>query len=197
MAVFSLVIVAPGADTAMVMRQSLAFGRTAGVFTSFGVGASLLLHLTYTILGLGLLVAKSLVVFNLLKLAGAAYLIFMGIRTWRAADFVLPDFETALVAPSNLKSFGLGFITNALNPKPVLFFLALFSTLVSQQTPLFVQGLYGLGMAGALIGWFVMVGSFLTVPSVRGQFAKAGRWINRAAAVIFVGLGVRLALVQA
>ncbi len=196
MAVFSLVIVAPGADTAMVMRQSLAFGRHAGVFTSVGVGASLLLHLTATILGLGLLVAKSLAFFNLLKLTGATYLLVMGIRLWRSPAFAVPDVKAGFIAPSNLKSFGLGFITNALNPKPVLFFLSLFSTLVSPQTPLLVQGLYGIGMAAALIGWFVMVANVLTVPSVRDRFTTFGRWLNRVTGAIFVGLGVKLALEQ-
>ena len=196
MAVFSLVIIAPGADTAMVMRQSLAFGRAAGIATSFGVGSSLLLHLSYTILGLGLLVAKSIMVFNLLKLAGALYLLVLGIRTWRAPAFVAPEIVVGTARSASLGDFGRGFITNALNPKPVLFFLSLFSTLVSPQTPLPVQGLYGLGMATALIGWLAIVASFLTVPKVRGQFSRAGRWINRVAGAMFVGFGVKLALAR-
>lgn len=195
MAVFSVMIVTPGADTAMVVRQSLVHGRRAAVLTSVGVGVSLLFHLSYTILGLGLIVSQSLLLFNVLKWAGAAYLIFIGWQALRTAPpELLPDGAIKDAAgQSALRSFGLGFMTNALNPKPVLFFLSLFSALVSRETPFPIVMLYGVGMAGALIAWLALVARLLTVPNVRLQFTRFGRWVNRVTGTILIGLGVKLA----
>src|SRR5687768_5031292 len=84
MAIFAFVIVSPGADLAMVMRQSLAHGRKAAIATSVGIGVSLLFHIGYTILGLGLVIAQSIALFNLIKWAGVAYLLYIGLRSLRA-----------------------------------------------------------------------------------------------------------------
>ena len=134
MAVFSLVIVSPGADFLLVLRQCIVHGRRAAIITSFGIGASLLFHISYTILGIGLIVSQSLLLFSLLKWAGAAYLLYLGITSLRAKAFEVP--EAALTAQaeggkpvSALRCFLMGFVTNALNPKPVLFFLSLFRVL--------------------------------------------------------------------
>lgn len=199
MAVFSFAIVAPGADTAMVMRQSLVHGRRAGILTAFGVGTSLLFHLTYTILGLGLIVSQSLLLFSVIKWAGAAYLTYMGIMALRAPAPTLPGAEAGVaVAPmSDRRAFGLGFVTNALNPKPILFFLSLFSVLVSHETPALIKGAYGLVMASCLILWFSAVSCFLTMPKVRNAFSRAGLWINRVTGAVFIAFGVRLALSRA
>jgi RhtB (resistance to homoserine/threonine) family protein len=200
MAVFSFAIVAPGADTAMVMRQSLVHGRRAGILTAFGVGTSLLFHLSYTILGLGLIVSQSLLMFSVIKWAGAAYLAYMGVMALRAPAPTLPEpgAEPVRAAPmGDARAFGLGFLTNALNPKPILFFLSLFSALVSHQTPAWVKGGYGLVMATCLILWFSAVSCFLTMPRVRGAFTRAGLWINRITGAVFIAFGVRLALTRA
>ncbi len=200
MAVFSFAIVAPGADTAMVMRQSLMHGRRAGILTAFGVGTSLLFHLTYTILGLGLIVSQSLLLFSIIKWAGAAYLTYMGLMALRAPEPALPESGINAAggeAMSAVRAFGLGFVTNALNPKPILFFLSLFSALVSHETPALVKGGYGLVMAACLILWFSAVSCFLTMPRVRTAFSRAGLWINRVTGAVFIALGVRLALSRA
>lgn len=196
MAVFSIGIVAPGADLAMVMRQSLTHGRKAAIWTSFGIGAALLFHVGYTVLGIGLIVSQSIVAFNIVKWCGAAYLFYLGWRSLRDAGLPqLPQVDAAERnrPMSDAKAFGMGFLTNALNPKPVVFFLTLFTSLVSLQTPMLIKLGYGVVMASALILWFVGVSCFLTVPSVRDRFLRAGRWIMRATGVVFIGLGLKLA----
>ena len=199
MAVFSVIIVAPGADFALVIRQCIVHGRKTALVTSFGIGMSLLFHISYTILGIGLIVSKSLMLFSLLKWAGAAYLVYLGVKSWREPAFVLDDAKTspASDAVSAPKAFAMGFITNALNPKPVLFFLSLFSALVSPLTPALIQFSYGIGMATALIIWFVAVSYFFASKPVRERFLKYGRTFNLATGALFVSLGVRLALIQA
>jgi RhtB (resistance to homoserine/threonine) family protein len=200
MAVFSFAIVAPGADTAVVMRQSLVHGRRAGILAAFGIGTSLLFHVSYTILGLGLIVAQSLLLFSIIKWVGAAYLIYMGIMALRAPVMVLPDDAAAPLDATKVsaaKSFALGFVTNALNPKPILFFLSLFSVLVSHETPALVKGAYGLVMATALIAWFSGVSYFITTVRVRRGFARIGPWLNRVTGAVFIAFGVRLVLAKA
>jgi len=201
MAVFSLVIVAPGADFAVVVRQAVVQGRGAAIWTSVGIGLSLLFHLSYTILGLGLIVAHSLLAFAVIKWAGAAYLVFLGLKSWHAPAFQLATADQtrrcAARPMAPWRSLALGFATNALNPKPVLFFLSLFSTLVSHETPMAVQAVYGLSMAGALIAWFVAVSVFFTVPAVRARFTAVGRLFNKVIGAAFIGLGLKLAAAEA
>ncbi len=202
MAVFSVLVVSPGADFLLVVRQSLVHGRRAAIVTSFGIGASLLFHIGYTILGIGIIVAQSLFLFGLLKWAGAAYLVYLGWKSLRADAFEMPDEKAQsqiaqAAPPSTLRLFLLGFATNALNPKPVLFFLSLFTALVSHDTPAAIQAVYGLLMAATLILWFVGVSTFFTVTSVRERFVAWGRWFNRITGMIFIGLGIRLATQQA
>ena len=199
MAVFSVIIVAPGADFALVIRQCIVHGRRTALITSVGIGMSLLFHISYTILGIGLIVSKSLLLFSALKWAGAAYLIWLGIQSWRDSGYRMgsEDISKETSKLSAPRAFAMGFITNALNPKPVLFFLSLFSALVSPHTPAVVQFSYGLGMATALIVWFVGVSYFFASRPVRRKFLTYGRAFNRITGALFIGLGMRLALVQA
>lgn len=201
MAIFSFAIVVPGADTAMVMRQAIVHGRKAAILTSFGIGTSLMFHVTYTILGLGLVISKSIMLFNVIKWAGVAYLIYIGIQSLRAGS---ADLDTGSVSAaektatqSALKGFALGFMANALNPKPVFFFLSIFSTVVSHDTPAAVKFGYGLVMASCLIAWFVAVSFFLTTPAMRTAFEKASKWINRASGAVFIAFGLKLATEKA
>lgn len=200
MAVFSFAIVVPGADTAMVMRQAIVHGRKAAVLTSFGVGTSLMFHVTYTILGLGLIISQSIFLFNIIKWAGAAYLIYLGIQSLRAGPVKIDAEQLDLKprkAQSSLKAFSLGFLANALNPKPVIFFLSIFSAVVSHETPAGIKFGYGLVMASCLIAWFVLVSVFLTAPRMRRAFEKASTWINRVSGAVFIGFGLKLATERA
>lgn len=200
MAVFSLLVIAPGADFALVVRQSIMRGRRAAIVTSIGIGISLMFHIGYTILGIGLIVSKSLFLFGLLKWAGAAYLFYLGIKALRSAGESQPVEESPAEVPasrrSDFRNFLMGFVTNALNPKAVLFFLSLFSALVSHETPIAVQGVYGLFMAVFVVAWFVTVSIFFTMQSVRDRFVAFGRWFDRVTGLVFIVLGIKLAVQQ-
>lgn len=199
MAVFAFAIVAPGADTAMVMRQAMVHGRREAILTSFGIGTSLMFHVTYTILGLGIIISQSLLLFGIIKWVGAAYLLYMGVMSLRAGRTSLEPQDLDANAPrqSALRAFGLGFLANALNPKPVLFFLSIFSTLVSVGTPAMVKFGYGAVMATCLIAWFVGVSFFLTTPAMRAAFSRMSKWINRASGLVFIAFGLKLAVAKA
>ncbi len=201
MAIFAFAIVSPGADLAMVMRQSIVHGRRSAIITSFGIGASLMFHVSYTILGLGLLISQSIYLFNIVKWCGVAYLVYIGVKALRAGrtEIDAPAVSGAADGKrqSALRAFGLGFMANALNPKAVFFFLSIFSSVVSVHTPMTVKLGYGLVMATCLIAWFIGVSLFMTTPRMRAAFSRASKWIDRTSGVVFIALGIKLATERA
>ena len=190
-----LAVASPGPDFAIVLKQSLAHGRRTAIWTSIGVGAAILLHVTYSLLGFGLLIRSSELWFNVVKYAGAAYIAWLGVQSLRAKPRSETAGEAALVAvvpPAGHGAFATGFLTNALNPKATLFFISLFVLVVSPQTPKIIQAGYGLWMCVATAAWFCFVSLVFTRPEIRGRFLRHGHWIDRALGVVFLGFAVSL-----
>jgi RhtB (resistance to homoserine/threonine) family protein len=197
MLAFGINAVIPGADFAMVLRQSIAHGRRAALFTSAGIATSILVHGSYTLLGVGMIVGQSLLLFNILKWAGAAYLVWLAISALRSAPPTPPDeADVASARRGDFAAFALGFLTNLLNPKAVLFFLALFTTLVSAHTQMDIKAIYVVAMSIMLFAWFALVSIFFTTASVRQSFFKLGRWFNRVTGITFIALAIRVAVAQ-
>jgi len=116
-------VTSPGPDFAVVMRQSVRFGARSGIWTSLGVGSAILLHVSYCLLGVAFLLSQSPALFNAMKLLAAVYLFYLGVQSIRAS-FVRPVIDgdaTLEPALSAARAFGLGFVTNGLNPKATLF----------------------------------------------------------------------------
>src|SRR4051812_3987242 len=159
-----LAVASPGPDFAIVLKQSLAHGRRTGIWTSIGVGTAILLHVTYSLLGLGLLIRGSALWFNVVKFAGAVYVAWLGVQSLRAkprnagraatAAAGTASTEAIAAVPNERGAFATGFLTNALNPKATLFFISLFALVVSPAMPKWIQAGYGAWMALATMGWF-------------------------------------------
>lgn len=198
MLVFGIGAISPGPDFAMVLRQSIAHGRQPAVATSLGIASAILVHGAYTLLGIGLVVSQSILLFSILKYVGAAYLIWLGIGALRAPAPRPPDnLEDAPHRQMSLaKAFGIGFLTNLLNPKAVLFFLSLFTTLVSAATPLASKAFYVVSMSIILAVWFVLVSVFFTTPRIRAGFYRMGQWFNRLTGLALIILAIRVAVTQ-
>jgi RhtB (resistance to homoserine/threonine) family protein len=195
MAVFIIAAITPGADFACVTRESVVYGRRAGILAAIGVGSAILFHVTYTVLGIGLLVAQSIIAFTIVKWAGAAYLVWLGVHSMRAPAPAASTVDAAQRQPRPaLRSLTIGAMTNLLNPKATLFMVSLFSTIVSPTTPVAVQFGYGVSMSLVLAAWFTVVALFFTTAAMRAAFARAGRWFNRATGLMLIGLGIRVAL---
>ncbi len=195
---FGIGAISPGPDFAMVLRQSIAHGRSTAIITSAGISTAILVHGTYTLLGLGLIISQSIMLFNVLKYAGAAYLVWLGVRAILAPAPKAPGDLDELRHESMGagQAFGIGFLTNLLNPKAALFFLSLFSTLVSATTPLVYKGLYFVVMAVMLFVWFALVSVFFTTPKIRAGFYRMGIWFNRVTGAALILLALRLAVAQ-
>ncbi|MHA6492730.1 LysE family translocator [Pseudomonas borbori] len=190
-----LAVASPGPDFAIVVRESVAFGRRSGIFCALGVGAGIFVHVTYSLLGIGLIVSQSIVLFNALKWLAAAYLLYIGIKALRSkpADPTRSPLHEGHVARSARAAFTTGFVTNGLNPKATLFFLSLFTVVISPSTPLSVQAAYGVYLALATALWFCLVARLFSQDRVRAGFARMGHWFDRLMGGVLVALGVKLA----
>ncbi|SDH65288.1 LysE family transporter [Pseudomonas panipatensis] len=193
-----LAVASPGPDFAVVVRESVSHGRRAGTWTALGVGCAISIHVTYSLLGIGLIVSQSIMLFNSLKWLAAAYLFYIGIKALRARPAAAGSDEMApapaLRTPRG--AFVAGFVTNGLNPKATLFFLSLFTVVINPHTPLLVQAGYGVYLACATAAWFCLVALLFSQQRVRAGFARMGHWFDRVMGVVLVGLGIKLAFTE-
>ncbi|MGW4228982.1 LysE family translocator [Streptomyces sp. NPDC004980] len=190
-----LAVISPGADFAMIVRNSYLYGRTTGLVAAAGVAAGVLVHVTYTMLGVGLLIASSTALFTAIKLAGACYLVYIGVRTFLARA----DLDVDLGSEPELSRLGAlrtGFLTNALNPKTTLFVVSTFTQVVGPDTALWQQAGYGMFMSLAHFGWFGLVALFFSHSHLRTAMLRRQKVLNRAIGSVLVGLGVTLGLAR-
>ncbi|WP_329116814.1 LysE family translocator [Streptomyces sp. NBC_01465] len=190
-----LAVISPGADFAMVVRNSYLYGRTTGLLAAAGVAAGVLVHVTYTMLGVGLLIASSTSLFTAIKLVGAAYLVYIGIRTFRTRGDLHLDLESKPEL-SPLGALRTGFLTNALNPKTTLFVVSTFTQVVGPGTPVAQQLGYGLFMSAAHFGWFGLVALFFSNSRLRTAMLRWQKALNRGIGSVLIGLGVTLGLAR-
>ncbi|WP_315385828.1 LysE family transporter [Microvirgula aerodenitrificans] len=187
-----LAVISPGPDFAMVSRNSLQLSRRAGLLTALGIGLGVLVHVGYTLFGVGLLVRQSVWLFGLLKLAGAGYLVFLGIRMLRSRpDGGSPGPDSA-PALSDIAALRTGFLTNALNPKTMVFVVSLFLQAVRPDTPLSVQAGYGAFIAVAHVVWFALVALFFSAGTVQGRLLKIRHRIDHVFGAVLIGFGMLL-----
>ncbi len=195
-----LAVASPGPDFAVVVKQSVSHGKRVGRYTAIGVGTAILIHIGYSLLGIGVLIKTSEWLFSLLKYAAAAYLIYLGIggiltkeNNGEAIEQLL-DQQQGSNSTDFWPSFRKGFLTNGLNPKATLFFLTLFAAFINPQTPLIIQFSYGIYMAVATALWFSLVASLFGHQKVRRKFESMGFWFDRIMGVALIALAVKIAL---
>ncbi|WP_095158614.1 LysE family translocator [Pseudomonas sp. Irchel 3E13] len=190
-----LAVASPGPDFAVVVRESVTHGRRAGTWTAFGVGTAIFLHVGYSLLGIGLIVSQSIMLFNVLKWAAAAYLVYIGFKALRAkpAGAGGEAIQVSTVERTPRAAFVAGFMTNGLNPKATLFFLSLFTVVINPHTPLSVQAGYGVYLALATGMWFCLVAMLFSQARVRAGFARMGHWFDRTMGAVLIALGIKIA----
>ncbi|MBF5005364.1 LysE family translocator [Diaphorobacter caeni] len=189
----TLAVISPGPDFAMVSRNALMLSRRAGVLTALGIALGVWVHVSYTLLGVGLLMKQSLPLFNAVKLLGALYLIYLGVQMLRAQ----PGSElrqTSTQPPSDWAALRTGFLTNALNPKTTVFVVSLFMQVVQPATPFGVQLAYGAFISVAHLLWFAVVARCFSAASVRERLLAVRHWIDRVFGAVLVSLGLALAV---
>lgn len=222
-----LMIISPGPDFAIVTKTSITNGRLAGFGSAVGIGLACACHVGLNLLGIGIIIAQSAMLFTIMKLLGAAYLIYIGFKGLRAKPSSMADVfsnrddnnntnsdaigldsgNTLLEIEEkigeearkslNRQGFYSGFMTCLLNPKACLFFLSFFSVLLSPSTPLGTQIFYGAWLSLMALLWFSLVAIFFTNPIIGAKLKAYKYWIERLAGGALMILGIRLLGVEA
>lgn len=195
-----LLNMAPGPDSLLIMTRSAAQGWRAGSAAALGVGAGTFVHILAAALGLSAVLATSATAFALVKYLGAAYLLYVGLSLLLGQRKQSADAQAPLAAAPPLpyrKIFLQGFVTNVLNPKVAVFFLAFVPQFIAPDAPNKALAFIALGCLFNLNGmvWchFLAVSTALASRRLRVNGAAA-RWLNRLIGALFVSFGIKLAL---
>jgi len=192
--------ITPGADTMMVIKNVLAYGRKAGFLTMLGVCCGLLIHATLSGLGLSVILVQSAAVFEIVKLLGAAYLIYLGAHSvwglWRDAEHIdVADHALPTVNRGDWRAYREGLLTNILNPKVAVFYLAFLPQFIAPGDPVLVKSIllacihfaFGVIWLSVVTLAINVLRNTLTRPRIRA-------YLEAVSGVVLIGLGVRLAL---
>jgi len=195
-----LLNVTPGPDTLYVVGRGTTQGLRAGVVAALGIGAGTLVHISAAAFGLSAILAASAGAFTAVKLIGAAYLVYVGLSLAFSSSTPLDQTGTTPLAPASLGTvFMQGFLTNVLNPKVALFFLAFLPQFVESDAANKPLAFLFLGLVfnvnGTLWNLFIAWSAARVSAGLR-QRAAALQWFNRCVGGIFVALGIRLALAR-
>lgn len=193
-----LAAISPGPDFALVVKNSLQHNRKSGIFTALGVSCSLLIHTSYCILGLAVIISQSLFLFSAIKYLGAAYLIYIGIKSLLAKRKLIPKIQEQAnhSGLSAGKSFIEGLLCNLLNPKAIMFILAFFSLVIKPSTPLLVQ--FGISIEIGLIHfiWFSWLAVMITHRRVKENLHKIEFYIIKVMGVVLISFGIYIAFLH-
>ena len=193
--VIILAAMTPGPDFIIVLRSVLTAGRRAGMACAAGIAAGVLAWAVVTSLGIAGLLAASAVAFTVVKLAGAAYLVFLGVQALLAArrggyeQVPEPDGES-----SARGAFAAGLLTNLFNPKVAVFFLALWPQFLPANASILDTALLAGVAAGSVLLWFTVLANVITVLRRFLTAAKVRRAMDAVMGALLVGIGVRIAV---
>jgi RhtB (resistance to homoserine/threonine) family protein len=186
----------PGADFVMVTRTSIYNGRLAALYMSVGMCLSVCIHACYSIAGLAVVIANSAWLFSTIKYLGAAYLIYIAWQLLTTRELLKKDQNNPTTQMSPLIALRLGFTCNILNPKTSIFFLSIFTQVVSLDTPLIMQVSYGLIIMLAHFTWYCGISLVLSHPSILPRFNRQKQKIDKVAGFILMIIAINLALVN-
>jgi|SRR3989344_623913 len=190
-----LAVVSPGPDFIMITRNSLIYSKRTGVYSAIGLGIGILVHIIYSLIGIGLIISKSILLFSIIKFLGAGYLIYIGYKSITSHSKTnLSLYENKKNDLTKIQALKMGFITNVTNPKATLFFLSLFSVVISPTTPVFIKILYGLEMSVVTSLWFIFVAIIFSHRLIKGRIDRIQNTASKLMGAILIALGIKLAL---
>jgi len=190
-----LAVASPGPDLALVLKNALSGNKKVGIYTALGIALGILVHVLYSVVGLALVISQSIVLFNIIKLVGAGYLIWIGVKSLMSSKGpVTASTQVTTKSISTKEAIKQGFLTNVLNPKATLFFLSLYTQVISPNTSASLKLLYGAEMVTATFIWFTLVAIFMTRKPVQAVYEKIKHRIDQAFGVALIALGLKVAL---
>jgi threonine/homoserine/homoserine lactone efflux protein len=194
-----VLVLTPGQDTFFILGRSLAGGRSAGIAAALGISAGSIIHTFLAALGLSALLATSQYAFMAVKFAGAAYLFYIGIRALLSRARGLPGAAAGGGDDGRWAAFRSGIVSNLLNPKVALFFLALMPQFITAGSTNKVGAFLVLGLSFVTLGVIWCVVLAVGASHLRGAFLRRpsmANVLNKIAGAMFIALGLRLATVR-
>lgn len=188
-----LAAASPGPDFILVSQQTLTNGKKAGLMCSIGIALGLSIHIVYSAFGLAAVIVNSANALWGIKILGGGYLLYLGVKGLSSKpNSHQEDHNVKVIKYSAKKSIGMGFLCNALNPKAPIYFLSLFTVVLSPDMPVYQIAIYGIWMMVIQLAWFSTVVGVLSRPTVNQHFKKFGHWIDRILGGAMIALGIKV-----
>ena len=207
-----LAAASPGPDFVLVSQQTLAKGRRTGLICSLGITLGLAVHIIYSVLGLATVIAHSQPLLTAIKWLGGSYLIYLGwqgiqAKAKKPADLTVAINSDAIDSDTDISTKKLptdtdstasilrrGFFCNVFNPKAPVYFVAIFTLVLSPDIPLWQLAIYGVWMMVLQMAWFSTVVMLLSIPAIHRRFQRFEHWIDRVLGTAMIILGLNLIL---
>ncbi|MFH7046287.1 LysE family translocator [Acinetobacter johnsonii] len=186
-----LAVISPGADFALVSRNSYLYGRKQGIYTAYGIACAVWIHISYSVLGLSFLKHYIPNLLHIIQYIGALYLMYIGYKTFTQQQ--ISDHAThTLLRPR--QAFIQGFLGNSLNPKTTLFVMSIFAQLLRGNHGLMHLIGYGMFISASHLLWFLLISLFCSTPVIRNKILRKQVSINRFIGTVLATLGFCLLL---
>ncbi len=188
--------ISPGPDFVVVTQSSLSYGKRAGILTSLGVAIGCLIHISYCILGIGVIVSESIILFNIIKYLGAAYLIYLGVKALVSKPSQSTLLDVSTTSGNSLSSAGAfrkGLLVNLLNPKVTLFILSIFTQVIDPNTPLPIQAAFGIEFGLIAFVWFSLLTLILNNPLLKKKLQSVQHYVEKVLGGFLILLGIKVA----
>ena len=195
-------IVSPGPNYAVTLTYSLLHSRRAGIWSAVGVAGGNLVHVVLSLLGLAVIVSQSVLLLSTLKWVGAAYLVYLGLKSLKAGKYEADGTEQTGGADGSgdkgaARVLRSSFLVSTLNPKVTLFYLVLFTQVVEPGMPASVRVVYGLTAVALSFGWYALVALLVSHGAIKDRFRAVAHWVERATGAVLIALGIKLAFSRA
>jgi RhtB (resistance to homoserine/threonine) family protein len=189
----------PGNDTIFILTKSIGQGKKAGIVSALGIGTGNIVHTIFAAFGLSLIIAKSILLFNVIKFIGAGYLIYLGYKMLTDKSQLNTDGIKTTIKVNYWKIFRDGIVTNILNPKVALFYIAFLPQFIDPSLKSTILPFLLLGTTFITTGtiWCFILAIFAsTLFGKLKQNEKVSRYINKVCGIALVGLGIKVALTE-
>lgn len=189
-----VIVISPGADFALVLKNSINHGRRSGIYTALGISLAITVHIGYSLMGIGYLISHSPWIFELIRYAGALFLIYLGIKGLISVSTSLTSEKERALTTRRQLYLAQGFLCNVLNPKTMLFFLSIFSQVMSLNNGSTIAPAYGLYIMLLHLLWFTTVALLFTSERLSNTLTRYQSRINNGCAIALIGFGVLLGI---
>jgi threonine/homoserine/homoserine lactone efflux protein len=189
--IFFFGVISPGADFSIVVKNSLTQGRKEGLLTALGVSTGVFIHLTYSILGLGLLIGNNPSIIYWIKILGGTYLIYLGLRSIISTTIESKSEDKRTKIKTKRSWYYEGLLTNLLNPQAALFLISIISSMIAVN-PLMIIALAGFTMTLMALSWFTIVSVIFSFKAMSTRFLQHTNLINRMLGLVLIAFGLRI-----